>query len=73
VTWRSRAAGLSSASVGEEGGAVLTLHPGGVVSGRDVRTAAGRSGGGGGKEGTDVATDGGRYQIWARAGRWTAG
>jgi hypothetical protein len=73
VTWRSRAAGLSSASAGEEGGAVLTLHPGGVASGRDVRTAAGRSGGGGGKEGSDVATVGGRFQIWAWAGRWTAG
>jgi hypothetical protein len=35
--------------------------------------ATGRSGGGGGKEGTDVVTDGGRFQIWARAGRWTAG
>ena len=36
VTWRSRAAGLSSASVGEKGGAILTLHPGGVASGRDI-------------------------------------
>jgi hypothetical protein len=54
VTWRSRGAGLSSASAGEEGGAVLTLHPGGVASGRDVRTAVGRSGGAsGGKEGSD--------------------
>jgi hypothetical protein len=36
MTWPSCAAGLSSGSIGEEGGTVLTLRPGRVVSGRDV-------------------------------------
>ena len=73
MMWCSRAAGLSSASAGEEGGTILTLRPSGVVSRGDMRTAAGRSGGGGGKEGSDVMTVGGRFQIWAWPGRWTAG
>jgi hypothetical protein len=50
VTWHSCAAGLPLVNAGDEGGGLLTLHPGGVAGGWEVRMA-GRSGGGGGKKG----------------------
>jgi len=51
VTWHSCATGFSSANVKDGGGGILTLGPGDVPSWE----------GGGGKEGSDVATG---FRIW---------
>jgi hypothetical protein len=67
VAWCSCAAGFSSANAKDGGGGVLTCGPADVPSGRVVR---GRNGGGGGKEGSDVATATG-FWIWDDTGRRT--
>jgi len=56
VMWRLRATGFSSANVKDGGGGVLTLGPGDVPGWE----------GGGGKEGSDVATG---FRIWDNVGR----